>query len=85
MCPFGQLASVVGVASQSAFPAEFMALALCSPFTFCFDIYFYLCIIYLLGGGHGNPLQYSCLENPMDRGAWPALVRGVTEGQDRDD
>ena len=25
-----------------------------------------------LGGGHGNPLQYSCLENPMDRGAWKA-------------
>ena len=25
-----------------------------------------------LGGGHGNPLQYSCLENPMDRGAWGA-------------
>ena len=25
-----------------------------------------------LGGGHGNPLQYSCLENPMDRGAWQA-------------
>ena len=25
------------------------------------------------GGGHGNPLQYSCLENPMDRGAWWAL------------
>ena len=25
-----------------------------------------------LGGGHGNPLQYSCLENPMDRGAWRA-------------
>ena len=24
------------------------------------------------GGGHGNLLQYSCLENPMDRGAWPA-------------
>ena len=24
------------------------------------------------GGGHGNPLQYSCLENPMDRGAWQA-------------
>ena len=30
------------------------------------------------GGGHGNPLQYSCLENPMDRGAWPATVHGVT-------
>ena len=30
-------------------------------------------------GGHGNPLQYSCLENPMDRGAWSATVHGVTE------
>ena len=29
------------------------------------------------GGGHGNPLQYSCLENPMDRGAWQATVHGV--------
>ena len=29
------------------------------------------------GGGHGNPLQYSCLENPMDRGAWQALVHRV--------
>ena len=28
------------------------------------------------GGGHGNPLQYSCLENPMDRGAWRATVYG---------
>ena len=26
-----------------------------------------------LGGGNGNPLQYSCLENPMDRGAWPTV------------
>ena len=31
------------------------------------------------GGGHGNPLQYSCLENPMDRGAWRATVHGVTK------
>ena len=31
------------------------------------------------GGGHGTPLQYSCLENPMDRGAWSALVHGVAE------
>ena len=30
-------------------------------------------------GGHGNPLQYSCLENPMDRGAWRASVHGVTK------
>ena len=32
-------------------------------------------------GGHGNPLQYSCLENPMDRGAWRATVHGVTESR----
>ena len=34
------------------------------------------------GGGHGNPLQYSCLENPMDRGAWWATVHGVTKESD---
>ena len=33
------------------------------------------------GGGNGNPLQYSCLENPMDRGAWPATVHGVAQNQ----
>ena len=31
------------------------------------------------GGGHGNPLQYSCLENPMDRGAWWANAHSVAE------
>ena len=31
------------------------------------------------GEGHGNPLQSSCLENPMDRGAWWATVHGVME------
>ena len=31
------------------------------------------------GEGHGNPLQYSCLENPMDRGVWWATVHGVTK------
>ena len=31
------------------------------------------------GGGNGNPLQYSCLGNPMDRGAWWATVQGVTK------
>ena len=33
------------------------------------------------GGGHGNPLQYSYLKNPMDRGAWPAIVHGITKSQ----
>ena len=34
-----------------------------------------------VGEGNGIPLQYSCLENPMDGGAWKAAVHGVTEGQ----
>ena len=33
------------------------------------------------GGRHGNPLQYSCLENPMDSGAWQATVHGVTKSR----
>ena len=35
------------------------------------------------GGGHGNPLQYSCLENPMDRGAWWATVHRVAQSRTR--
>ena len=35
------------------------------------------------GEGNGNPLQYSCLENPMDGGAWRAAVRGVTKSWTR--
>ena len=33
------------------------------------------------GGEHGNPLQYSCIENPMDRGAWRAMVQRVAKSQ----
>ena len=35
------------------------------------------------GGGHGNPLQYSCLENPRDREAWWAAIYGVAQSQTR--
>ena len=35
----------------------------------------------LRGGGQGNPLQYSYLENPVDRGAWLAIVHRVTKSQ----
>ena len=35
------------------------------------------------GGGYGNPLQYSCLENPMDRGAWRGTVHGAAKSQTR--
>ena len=34
-----------------------------------------------LRGGHGNPLQFSCLENPIDRGAWPTTVHRVAKSQ----
>ena len=42
-------------------------------------LFFSLCT----GEGNGTPLQYSCLENPMDGGAWKAAVHGVAEGQTR--
>ena len=35
------------------------------------------------GEGYDNPFQYFCLENPMDRGAWRAIVHGVAESQTR--
>ena len=35
------------------------------------------------GGGHGSPLQYSCLENPMDRGGWRAIIQRVTKSLTR--
>ena len=35
------------------------------------------------GEGHGYPLQYSCLENPMDRGAWQATIHGIIKSQTR--
>ena len=39
--------------------------------------------MYSIGEGNGTPLQYSCLENPMDGGAWQAAVHGVAEGRAR--
>ena len=40
-----------------------------------------LVVQWLSGEGNGTPLQYSCLENLMDGGAWKAVVHGVAEGQ----
>ena len=40
-------------------------------------------IAYLTGEGNGNPLQYSCLGNPMDGGAWRAAVHGVARSRTR--
>ena len=48
-----------------------------------FCLYEFDCPKYLIGEGNGTPLQYSCLENPMDGGAWKAAVHGVPEGRTR--
>ena len=48
-----------------------------------FSYIFYLRSIIVVGEGNGNPLQYSCLENPMDGGAWWATVYGVVKSQTR--
>ena len=40
-------------------------------------------VLILINEGNGTPLQYSCLENPMDGGAWKAAVHGIAEGQTR--
>ena len=42
-----------------------------------FPLFLSTCIYIYVGKGNGTPLQYSCLENPMDRGAWEAAVHGV--------
>ena len=41
---------------------------------------FYMTVWFKVGEGNGTPLQYSCLENPMDGEAWKAAIHGVTEG-----
>ena len=40
-------------------------------------------LVFKIGEGDGTPLQYSCLENPVDGGVWKAAVHGVAEGQTR--
>ena len=46
-------------------------------------IYCYVYVYYYVREGNGTPLQYSCLENPMDGGAWWAAVHGVAKSQTR--
>ena len=42
-----------------------------------------MCLSQIVGEGNGTPLQYSCLENPVDGGAWWAAVHGIAEGRTR--
>ena len=53
----------------------------CLKISTCFLSLFYTHVACRSGEGNGTPLQYSCLENPMDGGAWWASVHGVTESQ----
>ena len=48
-----------------------------------FGPYFYAGALLLSGEGNVTPLQYSCLENPMDRGAWSTAVHGVAKSRTR--
>ena len=51
---------------------------------YCISIVpFYWCVVFQGGEGNGTPLQYSCLENPMDGGAWWAAVHGVAKSRIR--
>ena len=61
-----------------------LCTSLRAPATVC-TIYFvfYLFIIWISREGNGTPLQYSCLENPLDGGAWWAAVHGVTKSRTR--
>ena len=47
------------------------------------SLHFNMLSRFVIGEGNGTPLQYSCLENPMDGGAWKAVVHGVAEGRAR--
>ena len=52
-------------------------------FSFLLDIYIYAYVCIKQGEGNGNPLQYSCLENPRDIGAWWVAVHRVAQSRTR--
>ena len=69
---------------SSAWQADFLPLSQLGSPKICTYVYILFIVVvqihkymYTSGEGNGNPLQYSCLENPMDRGAWRATVLGV--------
>ena len=66
--------------SISLFPKVFVFIFLSCPLSFQWKLGVSR---RLMGEGNGTPLQYSCLENPMDRGAWQAAVHGVAKSQTR--
>ena len=89
----GSASWVVLAVVISPFPPSFSFWALPRSYTQCPGIFrdssatskvltrTWFTYIWIPGGGHGNPLQYSCLDNPIDRGASRATVQGVTKSQ----
>ena len=65
------------------FKFEYHTLKRCKGKAFFITQQAILYIFMQSGEGNGNPLQYSCLENPMDGGAWQATVHGVSKSQTR--
>ena len=60
------------------FPLNYVSIYTLCP---CIHIYIYVCICVNDREGNGTRLQYSCLENPMDGGAWWAAVHGVAKSR----
>ena len=82
LCSQNSLGKDTGVGSHSLLQGIFPVQGLNSSLLHCRQI-LYQVLADLHGEGNGIPLQYSCLENPMDGGAWKAAVHGVAEGRTR--
>ena len=63
------------------FPISLITAILEGAKQYLIVVLIYICLMTNDGEGNGNPLQYSCLENPMDGGAWWAAVHGVARSQ----
>ena len=69
--------------AESKFNPRFYALICYAVFISVLLFFFFLSPKSCCGEGNGTPLQYSCLENPMDGGAWWATIYGVAQSRTR--
>ena len=88
MCPFSTQSVENIYHKRIVYSVKFFLHLLRWTYKICLSFYWYgvshlLLVMVYNGEGNGTPLQYSCLENPMDRGAWWAAVHGVAEGRTR--
>ena len=77
----GSLTTQPSIIQQQPWEQKRAKLALSMRIITSFPCLIYLRLVIRTGEGNGTPLQYSCLENPMDRGAWWAAVHGVAKSQ----